>query len=289
MEGSCDALREAPRRTGRRLRLTATTWTGDGRRRPLSGAGAMWARPPLTSRNTFGYVNTFDVTAVHLSGSDTRYRQGDSDQLPVRTLEGANTTKVVLFHGHPILFSDPDTVVCTPVDEKPTTDGTLRGWEIDDCLLRAIERVGGRADVERVRGEWASNPLPYGNAHAFSAPPCGLSARSIVHALRPQLGSDLDMAQFTVFHAYRNVLEALCRGGDRSVALPLLGGTQCGAPCLFTSLSGQCLLPSSSTGRTWRKCICARTHRRRRTRFGLKYWTHSKGGQPKLCSRPSPS
>ena len=141
---------------------------------------------------------------------------------PLLTLNGINSTRVLLFHGHPALLGCPDTAVCTSVDERPL-QGSLTGWEIDDCLLRAVTKTGEQNTLEQVRREWVENPLPGSEANAFGAPPCGLAAKLIVHSLLPPLGADPDTAQLLVMHAYRNVFEVLSVRGDRCLALPVLG------------------------------------------------------------------
>ena len=72
-------------------------------------------------------ANRVDIAAVTLSQHDDRYRHGDSDQLPVLTLEGLNT-KVIIFHGHPALLPCPDTAISTVLSEKPAEDGALRRY-----------------------------------------------------------------------------------------------------------------------------------------------------------------
>ena len=170
--------------------------------------------------------------------------------------------------GHPTLFSCPDTAICTSVDERPLHGG-LTGWEIDDCLLRAVEKAAGRTTLDRVRGEWAANPLPAGEVHAFGAPPCGLTAKLIVHSLLPPLGADPDMAQLTVFHAYRNVFEVLSKKGDRCLALPVRGADAARGSLPVASLVRTLLAALSSFGHDLHEVyLCPHTHKRFRRPYG---------------------
>ena len=102
--------------------------------------GSMGSLPFDPREHAVAQVNMFDIAGVSWSNHDELYRQGSSNQLPVVTFVGINSTRVVLFHGHPTLLSCPDTAICTSVDER-AVHGSLTGWEIDDRLKRSVENA----------------------------------------------------------------------------------------------------------------------------------------------------
>ena len=171
-----------------------------------------------------GRTAMWTLTSVLEPTQDQRRSHG-LDNLLILVM-GQSPTTVWIANGPPSRLDCPDAAIATVVNEVVTRGGDLRGWETDNTVRWAVDRVGGSRTLRGARTDRANFHIQDGHAHAFCTSPCGLSAHSIIHSKLPDLGSQPEYAQQIVFHAYRNIVAAARKQGVIGLAVPIIGGDE---------------------------------------------------------------